>query len=70
MILIAQGQRWGLTRTHQWSDNGPVLGMILHILPCLFGMLVVVAIGGLVAESKDYISLTVNQEKREYLILT
>lgn len=39
MILTVQGQRWGLARIHHWcSDNGPVLGMVLHALPSLFDM--------------------------------
>lgn len=38
--------------------------MVLHTFSCLFGMLVVVAIGGLVVEAKDYISLPVNWEKQ------
>lgn len=64
MILIAQGQRWGLAKIHQWSNNGPDLGLVLHSLPCLCGMLVALVIGGLVAETKDYIILPVNQEKQ------
>lgn len=56
-ILTVQGQRWGLTRIHQWcSDNDPVLGMVFHTLPCLFDMLMVVTIRDLVADAKDYIS--------------